>query len=372
MSEAIHVATRKGLFLLERRRGAWAVERISFLGDPVSQVLDDARDGRLYAALALGHFGVKLHRSDDRGRTWKEVRAPSFPAEAAERDAPAAAAGAHAATKGPSVKLLWALSPAGERAGGLWAGTIPGALFRSADGAESWQLVGSLWDRPERKGWLGGGYDEPGIHSVCVDANDPRRIFCGISTGGVWATPDAGETWECRATGMYAEYMPPEKRDDPNVQDVHRLALSPASPDVIWAQHHNGVFRTTDGGRRWAEVTAIRPSKFGFAVAVHPRDADTAWFVPAVKDERRVPVDGKMVVARTKDGGRSFEVLREGLPQEHAYDLVYRHGLAVDGTGERLAMGSTTGSLWASDDSGSSWRLLSAHLPPIYQVLFGS
>jgi photosystem II stability/assembly factor-like uncharacterized protein len=366
MSEAIHVATRKGLFLLERGKAGWAVERVSFLGDPVSMVLDDARDGRLYAALALGHFGVKLQRSDDRGRTWTEVKAPSFPAE----EAAPADAGAGEARKGPSVKQIWSLAAAGERPGSLWAGTISGGLFRSADGGESWQLVRSLWDRPERKGWLGGGYDEPGIHSVCVDAKDPRRVFCGVSTGGVWATRDGGETWELCATGMYAEYMPPEKRDDPNVQDVHRLALSPTSPDVVWAQHHNGVFRTTDGARRWTEVTAIRPSKFGFAVAVHPRDADTAWFVPAVKDERRVPVDGKMAVARTKDGGRSFEVLREGLPQAHAYDLVYRHGLAVDATGERLAMGSTTGSLWTSDDAGSSWRLFSAHLPPVYQVLF--
>lgn len=366
MSESIHVATRKGLFLLERRAGAWAIERVSFLGDPVTMVLEDPRDRRLYAALALGHFGVKLHRSTDRGRTWTEVKAPAFAANAAA----APSGGGEGAAKEPSVKQVWAFA-GGERPGALWAGTIPAALWRSADGGESWQLVRSLWDRPERAGWFGGGYDEPGLHSVCVDARDPRRIFCGISTGGVWATRDGGETWECRASGMYAEYMPPERRGDPNVQDVHRLALSPTSPEVLWAQHHNGVFRTTDAGGRWDEVTAIRPSKFGFAVAVHPKDADTAWFVPAVKDERRVPVDGKLAVARTRDGGRSFEVLREGLPQDHAYDLVYRHGLAVDATGERLAMGSTTGSLWTSDDAGSRWRLLSAHLPPIHQVSFG-
>jgi hypothetical protein len=364
MSDTIQVATRKGLFRIERGTGGWSVARVSFLGDPVTAVLEDGRDGAIYAALNLGHFGVKLHRSDDGGRTFAEVSAPSFPAE------PAAPAGPDAA-KPPSVHQLWAFAagPAREP-GALWAGTIPAALFRSADRGDSWQLVRGLWDRPERKAWMGGGYDEPGLHCICVDPRDARRLHCGVSTGGVWFTSDGGESWALRATGMYAEYMPPEKRNDPNSQDVHHLAQSPSRPEVIWAQHHNGVFRTTDGGISWSEITAIRPSKFGFSVAVHPKDPETAWFVPAVKDERRVPVDGRLVVARTRDGGRSFEVLREGLPQEHAYDLVYRHGLAVDETGERLAFGSTTGNLWISESGGDSWRPLSAHLPPIHQVAF--
>ena len=116
--------------------------------------------------------------------------------------------------------------------------------------------------------------------------------------------------------------------------------------------------------------TAIRPSKFGFAVAAHPHDPDTAWFVPAVKDERRIPVDGKVVVARARDGGRSFEVLRKGLPQHHAYDLVWRHALAVDASGERLAFGSTSGGLWISEDGGDAWSMPEARLPPISAVRF--
>lgn len=360
MSDVFHVATRKGLFEVERRAGGWSIGRVSFLGDPVTMLLDDPRDATLYAALNLGHFGVKLHRSEDRGQRWTEVAAPAFPA--AE----------DGAAEAPSVHQVWALAAGGRAEPGvLWAGTIPAALFRSADRGASWQLVRALWDRPERREWAGGGYDEPGLHSICVDPRDARRLHCGISSGGVWFTADGGERWECRSTGMYAEYMPPERREDPNVQDPHHVVQAPTAPEVLWAQHHNGVFRTTDGGARWTEVTAIRPSKFGFAVAVHPARPGTAWFVPGVKDERRVPVDGRLVVARTDDGGRSFEVQREGLPQEHAYDLVYRHGLDVDGTGERLAMGSTTGNLWVTEDGGARWRLLSAHLPPIYQVAFG-
>jgi hypothetical protein len=114
----------------------------------------------------------------------------------------------------------------------------------------------------------------------------------------------------------------------------------------------------------------VKPSTFGFAVAVHPHDPDTAWFIPAVKDEKRYPTDGRVVVNRTRDGGQTFETLTKGLPQSHAYDLVYRHALDVDATGDRLAFGSTTGSLWISENSGDSWRELAAHLPPIYAVRF--
>jgi hypothetical protein len=230
--------------------------------------------------------------------------------------------------------------------------------------------VRSLWDRKERTEWFGGGYDHPGIHSICIDPRDARKLTIAISCGGVWQSADGGENWQLAASGMHAEYVPPERKHDQNIQDVHRMVQAPSRPEVLYAQHHNGVFRTTDGAASWQEITAIAPSKFGFGVAVHPREPDTAWFVPAEKDERRVPLEAKLVVARTRDGGKSFSVLRNGLPQEHAYDLVYRHGLAVDPSGERLAIGSTTGGLWASEDQGDTWRSISAHLPPIYALRF--
>jgi len=354
MTDRLLLGTRKGLVTLRRDAGAWRVVATDFLGDAVSMVL--AQGSTLYAALALGHFGVKLRRSDDHGKTWQEVAAPAFPKTSDGAD-------------GPSVSLIWELVLGGD--GTLWAGTIPGGLFRSADCGASWSLVDALWNVPERKEWSGGGYNDPGIHSVCVDPRDARKLALGISTGGVWLSGDAGASWRLTGGGMYAEYAPPASREAPNQQDVHRLVQSPVSPDTFWVQHHNGVFRSTDGARSWTEVTAIRPAKFGFAVATHPHKPDTAWFVPAVKDETRVPVGGALAVARTRDGGASFEELRDGLPQRDAFDLIYRHGLAVDQTGERLAMGSTTGHLWISENGGDSWRFPAGNLPPIACVAFG-
>jgi hypothetical protein len=367
MSDTLLVSTRKGLFVLQRAGGEWRVASKHFLGDNVALSMCDPRNGDWYAALDLGHFGAKLHRSGDRGRSWEACAVPSF--DPGDEVVTGDGKPAQPAT----LKLIWALEPgsAGEP-GRLWAGTIPGGLFRSNDRGASWQLQRGLWDIPERRGWFGGGYDQPGIHSICVDPRDPACLRVAISTGGVWRSDDAGASWRQCAQGMRAAYMPEDRRHDPNAQDVHRMVQCPAAPQAFWVQHHNGVFRSTSGGGDWHELDNVVPSVFGFAVAVHPCDPDTAWFVPAIKDERRIPVDGKVVVARTRDGGASFEVLRRGLPQREAYDLTLRHALAVDASGKRLAFGTTTGGFWTSDDQGDRWRMLDARLPPVHAVAFAA
>lgn len=367
MSNRIHVGTRKGLVTIVRTNGKWSVSGTDFLGDPVTITLHDARDGAMYAGLNLGHFGSKLRKSVDGGSTWNEIALPNYPPQPAEGEP----------NPNPDtpwkLEQIWELTAGGaDEPGRLWCGTIPGGLFTSTDGGDSWEIVRSLWDRPEREHWFGGGYDHAGIHSVLVDPRDSSVVRVGVSCGGHWISRDRGKTWECRSAGMFAEYMPPERREDPNIQDPHIVVQCPGAPDALWVQHHNGVFRSTDGGERWTHVDAIKPSGFGFACAVHPHDGDTAWFVPGVKDECRVPVDLEMVVARTRDGGKSFDVLRDGLPQDNAFELVFRHALAVDATGEVLAMGSTTGSFWISENSGDSWDLVSSNLAPVYSVRFAS
>jgi hypothetical protein len=350
------VGTHKGLFELRRKGLGWAIEHISFLGDPVSMLLPPLPDGRMLAALNLGHFGVKVHASDDAGKTWREVATPVYPEQPADAE-------------GPPWKLVqvWALEAGG---GTVWAGTLPGGLFRSDDFGTTWRLVDSLWRDPRRTEWFGGGADVPGIHSLCLHPQDPQDLILGVSCGGAWRTRDGGATWTLSATGMRADFMPPERAADANIQDPHLIVRCPARPDTLWCQHHNGIWRSTDGAAWWQRVHAP-VSSFGFAVAVHPTEPDTAWFVPAVKDECRVPVDGALVVNRTRDGGASWQTLREGLPQQHCYDLVYRHGLGVAADGRTLLMGSTTGGLWTSFDGGDRWQTVSLNLPPIRVLKFG-
>lgn len=362
MNTRAYLSTRKGLFELARADGRWTLGPVHFLGEPVSITLADRRDGTVYAALNLGHFGVKLHRKDPGADGWTEIAAPAYPLK--PQDSADAVEWKN--------KLIWSLEAGGaDEPGVLWAGTLPGGLFKSSDRGQSWTLIEALWNVPQRSEWFGGGYDAPGIHSINVDPRNSRHVLVGVSCGGVWRTDDGGASWRISATGMRADYMPPELNENEAVQDPHRIVRTAASPDTLWCQHHNGMWRSTDNGQRWDEITGAPLSSFGFAVAAHPHDANTAWFAPAQADQRRIPVDAALAVTRTTDGGKTFDVLRAGLPQQHCYDLVYRHGLAVSDDGRSLLMASTTGGVWVSDDGGDAWQTVSTTMPPVYAVCFG-
>ena len=359
----IYVGTRKGLFVVERSRSKWRIARAALLGDPVSMVLPEA-EGGVTVAQALGHFGVKIKRSTDGAKTFEERPVPAYPPKPADvidndpmRNTPIPW----------DMKTVWSLEAGGaDRPDELWCGTIPGGLFHSKDRGDSWQLVETLWRHEGRKHWVGGGADYPGIHSIMVDPRDSNTLRVAVSCGGVWASYDHGKTWQVEGVGLRADYAPPGQDKEPNGQDVHRAVQCRGAPDTIWMQHHNGIFLSRDSGRSCTEITGVDPSVFGFAVVVHPEDPDTAWFVPGIKDQFRYPADGKLVVTRTRDGGESFKKLSKGLPQKHAYDLVYRHGMDIDASGKSLAFGSTTGNLFVSDDGGASWQCVSHTLPPIY------
>ncbi|MDK2123389.1 WD40/YVTN/BNR-like repeat-containing protein [Parachitinimonas caeni] len=351
MSKRILVGSRKGLFVFEHDAEGWQQSGHHFAGAAVTAVL---AEGPVWlVALRHGHFGPKLHRSDDAGQTWRELGVPAFDPEEADK---------------PAVDTIWCLTPAGRT---LWAGCLPPGLFRSDDGGESWQLNRSLWDRPERKEWFGGGADDAGIHSVVADPAVIGKLTVGVSCGGVWRSDDDGQSWRQASAGMWAAYMPPERRHDPNIQDPHRLAVCRDARQYWWCQHHNAIFRSDDDCQSWQELCPAAPlSHFGFAVAAHPADPQTAWFVPAQADECRIPENGDFYVLRTEDGGASFRKLNQGLPSSPAYHLVFRHALEVGPDGQDLAMASTTGSLWVSMNGGDSWQRLSAELPPVYCLVW--
>lgn len=353
MSPRFLLATRKGLFTLSRDGGGWSVTGPEFLGVPCCVTDVDPRSGAITVGLSHGHFGPKLHRSDDGGRSYREVTTPAFAPE-----------------DGANVASIWALASDPRHPDGLWCGTVPGALFHSVDGGEEWRLVRSLWDDPTRERWFGGGTDLPALHTIEVDPRDPARILLGISCAGVWETEDGGESWRSIGRGQYAEYMPDDLREDPVVQDPHRIRRCAAAPDVLWMQHHNGVFRSTNGGHDWTECPSVDPSTFGFAIAADPHDPAVAWTIPGLDDSVRVACEGALCVSRTEDGGATWTALREGLPQEHVYDMAFRHALDISSDGRTLCFGTTSGNVYISEDRGERWETIGTSFAPVYSVEF--
>jgi len=357
-SETLILGTRKGLFVLETHAGSWRVARIGHLGIPVAYAFVHPVTGVLWASLDHGHWGQKLARSSDLGASWEEVDTPKYPEGEEIKDGVPA-----------TLRYQWVLAPGGmSQPDRLFVGTEPGGLFRSDDGGETFELVRGLWDHPSRREqWMGGGRDHAGIHSVVVDPRDPEHILVGISVAGVFESRDGGATWAPRNRGLKATYLP-----DPDVEvghDPHLLVACPAVPDVLWQQNHCGIFRSEDGGASWTDVSeAEGPASFGFAVAVHESRPDTAWVVPAIGDEVRVAHAERLQVCRTEDGGRTWIALTHGLPEEPAYDVVFRHALDVDG--DRMAFGSTTGNVYLSDDGGDHFECVGHHFPPVYSVRF--
>jgi hypothetical protein len=359
MDKKLLLGTRKGLLILHKNGSGWQVESEHFKGVPVSHAMRDPRTGTLWACLDHGHWGTKLHRSNDMGATWEEIEAPKYP-EGATRPPE---------DKDPaSTTYIWMVQPGGnDEPNRLYVGTEPAGLFVSDDGGNTFQLMETLWQQPSRNNWFGGGRDHPGVCSIIVDPRDSRHITIGISVGGVYETVDGGETWHARNKGLFADYLP-----DPYAEfghDPHFMLASPSNPDVLWQQNHCGVFRSCDRGQTWTNLSQEGgPVYFGFAIALDAQNEEVAWVVPAVSAEYRVPVDCALVVCRTEDGGKTWQQFRTGLPQQNAYDIVFRH--AMDITDETLAFGTTAGNVYVSDDRGETWDNITQNLAVVYSVRF--
>jgi len=364
-SNRLILGTRKGLLLLEKNGRGWELACEAHRAAPVTHAMTDPRSGLLWACLDHGHWGTKLHRSRDKGVTWEEIPAPKF----AEGMLMSNGIPGSTSTMPATVSYLWIIAPGGaDQPDRLYLGTEPGALFQSDDGGDNFQLVESLWNHPSRpENWFGGGRDYPGLCSIQVDPRDSQHIVIGISVGGVYETRDGGQTWEGRNKGLLACYLPNPAAEYGH--DPHFLLMSPANPDVLWQQNHCGLFRSADSGQNWTDISQPGgPAYFGFAIALDPHDADTAWVVPAIDAEFRMAIDRSLCVCRTEDGGKTWTALRDGLPQRETYDLVFRH--ALDISGDRLAFGTTTGNLYLSENRGDTWECVTHTLPPIYSVRF--
>ena len=343
------VGTKKGLFVLEGEPGTtFEPTARAFAGEPVEYALRTS-SGRILASVTSPFYGPKIFFTDDPAGEWEQAEGVALP------------------ESGDAVlERIWVMV---EGAGTIYAGGDPGVLFESRDGGATFELNRGLWEEPSRRDW------QPGagglcLHSISTWPGEPDRLAIAISAAGVWLPDDGGASWRRGNQGLVARYIPEDAPPDQIALCVHRIHRAATRPERIFMQFHGGVYRSDDAGQSWNDIADGLPSDFGFALAVDPADADSAYVIPLKADVDRVTPEGRVRVYETRDAGASWTPRGDGLPSENAYLTVLRE--AMDWTGEgpglELYFGATSGAVFGSGDAGATWFEVAANLPPVHSV----
>jgi len=358
------VGTRKGAFILtsDGKREQWKIDGPHFAGWEMYHLKGcPVAPNRLYASQSSGWFGQMIQRSDDGGQSWETV-GNCFAYDGIP--------GTHQwydGTQHPwEFKRVWHLEPSLTDPDTVYAGVEDAALFRSTDAGQTWTELSGLRDHETGPRW------QPGaggmcLHTILLDPSDPKRIFVAISAAGAFRTDDGGVTWKPINQGLRSEYIPDPKAEVGHC--VHRLAMHPSRPNVLFMQKHWDVMRSNDAGESWHEVSGNLPSDFGFPIDVHAHEPETIYVVPIKSDAEHFPPEGKLRVYRSRTGGNEWEALTNGLPQSDCYVNVLRDAMAVDTLDScGIYFGTTGGQVYASSDSGDSWNAIVRDLPAVLSV----
>jgi photosystem II stability/assembly factor-like uncharacterized protein len=363
-SVRVLVGTKKGAFILssDARRERWDVTGPHFGGWEIYHLKGSPADpNRLYASQSTGWFGQVMQRSNDGGKTWEPV---------GNKFAYEGTPGPHKWYDGTphpwEFKRVWHLEPSRTDPDVVHAGVEDAAMFRSKDGGATWEELPGLRQHTTGSDW------QPGagglcLHTIAIDPTNANTMFVAISAAGAFKSEDAGATWRPINRGLRSAHIPDP--DAPVGHCVHRIAMHPSQPNVLYMQKHWDVMRSDDGGESWTEVSGNLPTDFGFPIDVHAHDPATIYVVPIKSDSEHYPPDGKLRVYRSKSGGHEWEPLTKGLPQKDCYVNVLRAAMAVDSLDScGIYFGTTGGQVYASADSGDTWAPIVRDLPAVLSV----
>src|SRR6476619_3041370 len=356
--------TRKGAFILtsDEKREKWDVSGPHFAGWEIYHLKGSpANPDRIYASQSSGWFGQTMQRSDDGGKTWETV---------GNKFQHVGDPGTHMwydGTQHPwEFARVWHLEPSLTDPDTVWAGVEDAALFRSADGGQSWQELPGLREHGSGPHW------QPGaggmcLHTIILDPSDSERMYIAISAAGTFRTTDGGKTWQPINHGLKSEGIPDEAAEVGHC--VHHVAMHPSNPQTLFMQKHWDVMRSDDAGESWYDVGDSLPTDFGFVIDVHAHEPETLYIVPIKSDLEHYPLDGALRVFRSRTGGKDWEPLTKGLPQENCYVNVLRDALSTDSLDEcGVYFGTTGGQVYCSPDSGDTWTPIVRDLPAVLSV----
>ena len=358
------VGTRKGAFILtsDGKREKWDVTGPHFAGWEMYHLKGSPADpNRIYASQTSGWFGQMIQRSNDAGKTWEPV------GNEFKYDGDVGDHLWYDGTPKPwEFKRIWHLEPSLTDPDTVYAGAEDAALFKTTDGGQTWQELTGLRQHESGPGWMPGA-GGMGLHTIIQDPSNASRIYIAISAAGVFRSDDAGTTWKPTNKGLHSEFLP-----SPDAQVghcVHRIALHPSRPDVLFMQKHWDVMRSDNAGESWTEVSGNLPTDFGFPIDVHAHEPETVFVVPITSDSEHFPPHGKLRVYRSRSGGNEWEALTNGLPQSNCYVNVLREAMSVDTLDScGIYFGTTGGQVYASTNAGDSWAPIVRDLPSVYSV----
>lgn len=382
------VGTRKGAFVLtsDGTRKQWNVSGPHFAGWEMYHLKGSpVEPNRIYASQTSSWFGQIIQRSDDGGNTWHQPGTP--PGEptttpdgmpkgesnkfvydtSPETGKPLTTHQYYDGTQRPwEFKRVWHLEPSLTDPNTVYAGIEDAALFRSSNGGQTWQELSGLRD-------VKGSLWQPGaggmcLHTIVQDPTNPQRIYIAISAAGTFRTDDGGKTWRAINRGLKSQFELP----DPDAEVghcVHRIALHPTRPNVLFMQKHWDVMRSDDAGESWHEISGNLPTDFGFPIDVHAHEPETVYVVPIKNDSEHFPPDGKLRVYRSRTGGNEWEALTNGLPQRDCYVNVLRDAMTVDSLDPcGIYFGTSGGQVYGSANAGDNWTPIVRDLPAVLSV----
>lgn len=380
-SVRVLVGTKKGAFILtaDGQRRNWQITGPHFAGWEIYHLKGSPVDpNRLFASQSSGWFGQIMQRSDDGGKTWnppgtkpEDLMGPDGMPNGKSNDFRyEGEVGTHKFYDGSQhpweFKRIWHVEPSLTDPDTVYAGAEDAALFKSSDGGKSWKELSAL--RSAKGALWQPGAGGMGLHTIILDPSNERRIYIAISAAGAFRTDDGGQTWKPINRGLKSQYELP----DPDAEVghcVHRIALHPSRPDVLYMQKHWDIMRSDNAGDQWSEVSGNLPTDFGFPIDVHAHEPETIYVVPITSDSLHYPPDGKLRVYRSKSGGNDWEPLTKGLPQQNCYVNVLRDAMAVDTLDTcGVYFGTTGGQVYCSPDGGDTWQTIASHLPPVLSV----
>jgi photosystem II stability/assembly factor-like uncharacterized protein len=373
------VGTKKGAFILtaDGNRKNWDVSGPHFAGWEMYHLKGSpVEPNRIFASQSSGWFGQVIQRSDDGGKTWNTpdgsaLPAPGeFPSGQSNKFVYEGEVGTHKwydGTQHPwEFKRIWHMEPSLSDPDTVYAGAEDAALFKSTDGGKTWKelnalrgVKGSLW-QPGAGGMA--------VHTILLDPKNPNRIYVAISAAGAFRTDDGGNTWKPINRGLASAYELPDPESEVG-HCVHRIALHPSRPDVLFMQKHWDVLRTDNSGDQWREISGNLPTDFGFPIDVNANEPETVYVVPIKSDSEHFPIDGKLQVWRSRSGGMEWEALTKGLPQKNCYVNVLRDAMSIDTLQPcGVYFGTTGGQVYCSPDNGDSWNAIVHDLPAVLSV----